>query len=676
MANKSSGRTKLDELLAHYAMAKEVTDQRRTGKNRIGSISFDEADELFRSWLDEDKWPYDALMFDPRVWTFIFEKTSRLITNKLRGRLLPREGGDVLAAHINNELLSFQWDQANHGGTMLGKWALMDINTRKYGASFAVCKWRNEKNAKGETIFNGPEMRVLNNRDCLPDPSATSIETANWFQTREYITIQDLERVNDMAKAGPIYKNLDVIKEAIGNNSLGGGDTRDVEWQSRNRRISGLTSEPVGRDEVFKTVEVVNEYRRDKWYTFSPRHGVLMREADNPYENNEIPITMIRYYQIDDDLYGQSEIEPVKSLQKAINAVLCQYIDEINQKLHSPVAIGPGVRQKTLEWGKGARWIMQNPMTDFRLVESRSNAAAFFNNTYSVLIAAYMSAIGESSLGVTNIGKYQQDKTATEVRQLTQQRNARDSFNQIFLAEAIQRQMRLWHNMNQKMLFADNKGKNHIIRVVGKDAIRYFQEAGLSDYYLPDEAMQLMVGNQDMTQANLEIPKHAVNMGTEESPDMVPKFQMQPKDNMGKLVITQQDLDGTFDFIADVESMALMSMENEKEGRKAAVTALSTNPNIQQLLAAERVKPKFKELFVAWLEDTGFKDAEKFFENIPEQLPTNIPGQPPAVPGSENPNPEISSPVGRPPDVPRGFGSQSTPIIGQGGPEYGSQPGT
>ena len=74
----STKQTEEDELFPqlnrHYELATNETDKRRIGSGRSGSISFDEADELFRSWINENKWPYDALLFDPRVFTFIFEK--------------------------------------------------------------------------------------------------------------------------------------------------------------------------------------------------------------------------------------------------------------------------------------------------------------------------------------------------------------------------------------------------------------------------------------------------------------------------------------------------------------------------------------------------------------------------------------------------------------------------
>lgn len=642
------------DLKQHYDWASNETDKRRTGRGRMGSISFDEADELFRSWIDESKWPYDALLFDPRTFTFIIEKTSRLLSNKLKGKLIPREGSDVLSAHINNTLLDFQWDRANRGGTMLSKWALMDINTRKYGAAFALCKWRYEK-SNNKVVFCGPEMRVLNNRDCMPDPASTSIESCNWFQAREYVTIQELEKVNDATSSGePIYKNLARLKESIGSKTLGGGDSRDVNWISRNRTISGLSEDPIGKDRVFKTVELVTEYRRDRWIVFSPKHGIVLRDIPNPYDNNELPIVMLRYYQVDDDMYGMSEIEPVKGPQKAINALLSQYVDEINQHLYTPIAIGPGVREHTLQWGKGARWRMNNPMTDFRLVESRSGAAQYFNNTYSALVAAMMNAVGESSLGISNTNRYQPEKTAAEVKAVSQQRNARDTFNQNFLAEALERQMMLWHSMNQKMLFADDSKKHYIVRVVGKEALDYFNTYGLGINNEIDEkaAHEIALNPEaDLVTPRNEIPedvltpKYPVNIGTEDKPKMVPKFNMDSAGQSGEVYVEPEDIMGSFDFIADVQSMSLGGLDDLQQGRKAAVTTLLSSPVASQLLAQEQVKPKFRELFVAWLEDSGFKNADQYFEKImtpPQGQPTG--------PGGMGMSPDQGgTPPGQPP---------------------------
>ena len=601
------------EVKRHSDIGFNETQRRAIGKNRVGSISFNEADELFRGWIDEANWPYEAIMFDPRTFTFIFEKTSRLIASKPRGHLNPRQAGDILAAKINNSILDSQWDLATNGGSMIYKWSLMDMNCRKYGASFALNKWRYEKR-DDQVLFDGPEMKVLNNRDCAFDMTATAVEDCHWFQVREYPAFQDLIRINDMAKEKPVYKNLDRLKEAILKGPVAGGDFRGSNWISRNRSISRLEIDPTGKDYVYKSVEIVTEYRKDRWITFSPRHGLILRDIPNPYANNEIPITMLRYYAIDDDLYGLSEIESIKPLQKAINAILSQYLDEVNMKLYTPIATGPGVRQHTLEWGKGARWMMNNPMTDFRLVEPSSNAAPLFQNTYSVLVAAMQNALGEQSLGVSNLAPFNHEKTATEVTQLQQSMNVRDNFNQIFLAEAIERTMRLWYSMNQEFLFSDPDKKYYALRVVGKELIKEFQQEGLDKLILPDSALADMLEQGEQNPEKFRVPKHGVEIGTKKKPKLEPKLKIHPDGQSGELLVEPKDLEGVFDFVADVKTMAANYDDNRKQARQAAISLLVSNPNVIAMLGQEGYTPKFKELFVDWLEDMGFVDADKYFQ--------------------------------------------------------------
>lgn len=618
----------LDEVIHHHEIGFNETDNRITGRGRIGSISFNEADELFRSWIDEKSWPYDALVPDPRVFTFIFEKTSRLISAKPKAVLIPREGSDVVTAKVNNVLLDYQWDMATIGGSMISKYSIMDMNARKYGAAFGLCKWRYELDHKGRVVFDGPEMSVINNRDFAHDLTATSIEGANWVQVRQYVTLQDLKRVNDASRGKPVYKNLDKLEAAVAGAtpSMSGGDKRSGNWTSRNREISHIETDPYGQDHVFKNIEIVTEYRRDRWITFSPQHKVILRDIDNPYDNHEIPVTMLRYYAIDDDLYGLSEIEPVKGLAKAINALLCQYLDEINQNLYSPIVVGPGVKMHTIEWGKGARWMANNPSTDVRVIEGKSNAAQYFNNTYSALVAAMMNALGESSLGVSNMQPFQGDKTATEVKALQIQRNARDNYNQIFLAESIKRQLMLWHSMNQKMLFNDPERKNFVIRIVGRDAIDYFQRANMDGMDISREAMAAMVhfGKDNIEQ--FQTPKFPVDMGNGQ---IGTKLQVDDAGRSAMLFVEPEDLNGMYDFSVDVQSMRASAEDDMREGRATAVNLMVSNANVHDLLAKEGYKPKFRELFTQWLEDLGFRDADRYFEQLQGPDPAQ---QPPVDP--------------------------------------------
>jgi hypothetical protein len=605
------------ECMGHYTIAVEDLEQRI-------KTTFDKADELFRSHIDDSNWPYNALIFDPRIFTSIYEKSSRLFANKPRGRMVPREGGDSLGARINNELLNFQWDDNERvdNQPMLAKWALMDQNTRKYGAGFALVKWQYEKSitrdkkdetkGKAKCFYDGPNFKPLINRDCLPNPAYSTIK--NWFQHRDYVTIQELENVNDAARGKPVYKNLDILRDKL-RKDKDGGDSREANYLSKNKSIKNLT-DYIGRDEVFKTLEVVTEYRNERWITFAPKHGVVIRDIPNPYDHGQIPVTMLKYYPVDDDLYGLSEIEPVEKLQRAINALWSQYTDAINMSLYSPLKVrSTGVQMHTLEFGPGKKWLMNDPSSDVIAHDQSPTGVTEFATTYRLAIGALQEGLGETSEGVSNASPGQSDKTATEVRDSSRQRLARDNFNQIFLSEAMKKQMMFWSKMNQQFFFTQGE-KVKVIRIVGKDAIRYFEQIGLGDLTVSDEVIQ-MLASDDFAGMNLDPNEFATeNYPVDLEGEQMPKFALDETGDVGSLLVEPDDLSGTYDYIPDIESMALPD-EAQLLAVKNQMIEQAKDPVIQQQLAMEGYKLKMKELLEDFYEQAGMKDADKYFEKLP-----------------------------------------------------------
>lgn len=616
------------EVNYHYTMAKEDLNVRR--------IDFDKKDILFRSHIDEAAWPYNSTIFDPRVFTALYEKTARTFANKPKGRVVPREGGDVLKAKIVNELLSFQWDENERVDSqpMLAKWALMDLNARKYGASFGIIKWHYEckKTADGKTVFyDGPQFVPLPNRDCLANPSYATVK--NWFQHREYLTLNELAMVNDAARTKPVYMNLDILRSSIREESTSvGGDSRESDYNVKNKSIKGL-QDYLGRDEYFKTIEVITEYREDRWITFAPRHGVILRDIPNPYSHGQIPVVQLKYYPIDDDLYGLSEIEPIEKLQKAVNALLCQYVDAVNMSLYSPLkvrATGGAVQMHTLEFGPGKLWLMQDPSTDVITHDSSPTGVTEFTSTYRFLVSAMQEGLGEASQGISSLNPGASGTTATEIRDTAASRSARDNFNQIFLEEALKKQMNFWHIMNQQFLFSDAQELTRIINIVGKDAIKYFKNAGLDAMGIDEESeMELISEDYDDVDMNLEdFQKPLFPVNTAEG--MVPKMEMSDDGSMAKLYLEKSDLSGMYDYIPDIDSMRLPDKAQEISALKEAI-ALSLDPTTQQLLAQEQTKLKIQDLLEDYYERLGVHDASKYFEKLevqPMQDDTINPEQP------------------------------------------------
>src|SRR3990167_3756080 len=170
------------EVEGHYSLAKEDLDQRIFRKN-----GFNDADKMFSSYIDEKSWPYRSLVYDPRPYTVILEKSARLLGNKPKGRMVPREGGDTLGAYVNNELLSYQWDDNGRlGEPIIAKWIKMDQGTRKYGKKFGLSLWRYETRViegKKKVFYDGPDFNVCKTKDSLPNPSYETVQ--KWFQYRD-----------------------------------------------------------------------------------------------------------------------------------------------------------------------------------------------------------------------------------------------------------------------------------------------------------------------------------------------------------------------------------------------------------------------------------------------------------------------------------------------------------
>lgn len=611
----------LSEVQTHYDESQSELDTRITHKTQ----GFDVYDKLFRSYLNPSKWPYNAKIFDPRSFGGIVKKTTRLIASKMRGRLVPRSVGNELGARVGTELLSFQWDEIDNRTDfpMLARLAVLDMNARKYGAAFALANWHQEKNLKGEAVFDGPWLEPLNNRDVLLQPGRTSISDSDYVIVRRYVSLQELKAVNDTALTGAIYDEAALAELE----SLKGA--RGEHYASVNRTIKGLNTIPSGEERI----EVCTEYRRDKWITWTPlsgdkkkRGGLLLREIDNPYEHGQIPIVRLIYYPIDDDIYGISELEPIVSLQKALNALVSQAYDMINIDLYPIMAINPqNVIMSSLEFKPRAKWLMNNPNTDVRRIESSVQGLSKFREMATYIISSMAEALGETGQGFSNFSMFEADKTATEIKDLALLRSARDNFNKLMLGCFLGKVMQLWWSMDRQFVEPVK-----FIRLVGKDALKYFAEEKLHEWTINDEGYKLideyMKENPQFSfeeayetlRQTGELEKFAVPLfPVKYKGETLPKLQLIEKGRVGFLAFEKdRDASGDYDFIPDVESM---SLPNDKEILNTRLMFFNLIRGNAQIFEQEGVKPKLKELAIKIGQSARIDDAEQYFEEITQE---------------------------------------------------------
>lgn len=681
---RPTNKDSITTLMSHYRAWTDDNQIRMTRK-----FGWNDITDAYYGRLPQD-WPFTSQTTDPRIRTALLEKNARLTNGKLRGRLVPRENGDVLGARINNAILDYQWDSANYGGSMTTKIGIADMDTRLYQSKFVLVYWRHVYNDEGECTFSGNEILPLDIRDCGMDFAASHIRNSKWFQYRTWEYIEDLEQMMDV-DGKPIYKNLGKIKYAMKSEpTVEGSQTasqRRNEYTPRVKQLRGL-EDRLGTDIAFPMIEVVHELREDKQIDFCPKYLQVIREIDNPYEHGHINVAQLRYYALQDDPLGESEVESVIPLWRAIQATVCGFLDEMILKIRPPLKIIEGqARIETIEYGPEAQWLMSriDAVTE---MQSGGDAIRYFQTSYSALVSAFNTAMGMLSQGTSGVDPFNPDKTATEIRASTAQQNARDQKNQQDLSEFIKDIVLMWHSNNKQFLFADPKKHDFILKIIGQDNFNYFKKAGMDQMELPQASAQGIgqaiseLGAQGVTLSNEDVqtlmdagsmPKFPiVENPNEKDPSKIklkPKLSINDQGDAADLHITPEDLDGTFDYIPDVKSMAIGADAQMQAARTEAITAISQNPTVLQLLQAEGFRPKIKELLVADLEDKGLRDAEKFFEKVdqnggqnPNQDPNSQMGGTGAnMPGQGLPNVPQTNPAGSIQQLMAAAGSANTP---------------
>ena len=636
---------KYSELSQHYSMWTEDNERRTSRKGGWNEIT-----DAYYGKLPAD-WPYNTRITDPRIRTTLIEKNARILNAKLRGTLVPREGADDVTAEINNSLLTFQWDGANSGGSMLTKLSISDMDTRLYGSKFALIKWK-YMSEDDKVLFDGNEFEPLDIRDCGMDPSATHIRDAKWFQHRQWIPIEELEKQSDK---GGGFKNLAKLKSALNDSGAKKSASR-VEYTPRGKTIRGL-EDYTGRDSAFPVAKIVTEYREDSWITFAPDYQLIIREIDNPYSHRKIPVSQLRYYHTQDDNLGESEVEAVLPLWRAIQATLCGYMDESILSMNAPLkVIENAARIETIQYGPKVQWLVDR-QDAIEQLSVGGETLRYFETTYQALIVAFNTAVGDLSQGISNFGIFESgEKTATEIKATTKQQNNRDQKNQGDLGEFIKDFMLMWLSNNKQFLFTDPDKHEQVLRIIGSESFKAFKDSGLDEMellpevgtMLKDIITQRSQAGAPVSDAEIEsmydaakTPKHPIITNPKEKDPsklrMKPKLVLSDTGNTAELSVVPEDLEGVYDYIPDTKSMASGADQELANARQNAIALLTTNPTVLQLLAQDGYRPNVKELLRSTFEGMGLKDAERFFTQIQQGPAEGTGGTPGVEPDMQEP---------------------------------------
>lgn len=488
--------------LDEQEVVQRVTDQFLLSKRYLDTIHqrMNEQEELYRTYIDPNNYPHSARVFDPRVFRVIETVTPRMVANEPTGSFYPTQDGDIATANILNALIKYDWRRAE----MFPKLVTYVKSMLIFGTAFGRTHWDFREREKQRMVakkvngkmlwtpkntekimvteFDGPNFEPLNIYDCFPDPNSTSVSNMRWFVYRTWKTLDELEMENDV-RGSEYYKNLDVLKQAVanmkhgdkGNNptGTGGGQASDKQFREH-RRIMLSTQEYHGQDESNPEFVILRCFEKDRWIDIAPEYGIVIRDCENPYFHGELPIIHGVDYPYPGELYGMGEIEPIDRIQRAINAVLNQRLDNVQLTLRTmwKVRTGGGVDMHTLISAPG-NIVTTKDMNAVEPITVPDVTGSTFVQTMNYLTSAMQNGSGitdyttglDGSNGVAN-------KTATGTRLIQSEANAQFKLKiQLFNHMVVQRIANHWKDL--RIQYTTDKQK---LRIIGEDQVNNMKE--------------------------------------------------------------------------------------------------------------------------------------------------------------------------------------------------------
>lgn len=646
------------KLIEEYEEADALLSSRIEDK-RYG---FDTFDKLYQTYLDPAKWPYSVKLATPRGFTSLFNKTTRVIGGRFTGRIEPIEQGDEAGAKIASEHFRYSVERFNQYSDqpIEVKAAIWDTNTRLYGAGFLYTYWKREYKkvkVKGKeearVVYNNWWVDVLNNRDVLTQPGVES--NPQYYIIRRYMTYEELAAHQE---DGADYDKsaLNELKEAKT------GTGKDANYVPIVKLIKG-------QDYTDTRFEICKTLYKDKFVTWCPKKGtkgkkeaLILKVTPQPYMHGQIPIVPLVYIPSQEDIYGMSELQPVTALLKILSALQSQFIELVNKNLYPPTLVSATEsRMDTFKYRPKSFWLVNNPASVSVLDTKASQSLAEFSQVYQMIVTEFLDAMGETGTGVSNVDLMGEDKTATEVKDRAFLRGSRDNFNKMMLQSSLKKLMYQLFEMLRDPKFTD---KNTVIRVVGKDALEYFDKEGYSSWGINKEGYELVMEVATELEKNTPFAEEAKRQGTSVydlayqmlaseggldqfaeplSPTMtakgiVEKLQYDEDKGAGYLSVDpESDYLGEFNFIPDVEALSAPQPEREYQSRSVWYKQ-ATETEQSGALQIEGYRLKHKDILTKQGELVKIKDAEQYFEKVEvNDVPINQagPGTQGGMPGGQ-----------------------------------------
>lgn len=302
-----------DKELKLLETIKERYEMATSNQNTIFT-KFAEYYQYYRGSFPLEK-TWRSQLFVPYIKQTIDTIVPRMVSQKPKLNVLPREDGDIDSAQQMEKLVDYQWYKMKMNEKLKGlvKTGLI------YGVGLVKLGWDYDKNSEKDGIW----CELISNYDFFIDPSSTNIEDAGWVIYKQDRDLADLKKNKN-------YKNIDKLEQQLSS------DTNQYKQQEK-ASISRNSDKKDSR----KKVTVYEYYGRIAFKEDEPEQDMLIVTANNGVILRATPLDEVYpcgkpfVVFMDDvmplDFWAIGEVEPLIPLQDELNTMRNQRLD--NRKL-------------------------------------------------------------------------------------------------------------------------------------------------------------------------------------------------------------------------------------------------------------------------------------------------------------------------------------------------------
>lgn len=341
-------------------LANKIVSRYQTARNWREPLKqkWDDFYDLYRGVLDSaTKAMWQANIFVPYSFSTIETIVPRLVAGRPQIDVIPREEGDTDYARVQNYLIDYQWDQCDMDKLLPDIVRQMVI----YGNSIVKIYWDkrvetveeeieidpdfpelgSQKVEVEKTTKNQPVVEMVDLYDFFWDPKGFDIDSCGWVAHRTYRSYDYLLK---MQKQG-LYKNVALLEKD--KNRPFKGETDKVT------RTNALgTTDPQnysGGSDKEANIELIEYWEDNRVVTIANR-SVVIRDDKNPFAHGKKPFVRFIDQSVPKEFCGIGELEPIETLQKELNDMRNQRMDNASLILNRMwlVANGAGVDEDEL----------------------------------------------------------------------------------------------------------------------------------------------------------------------------------------------------------------------------------------------------------------------------------------------------------------------------------------